>query len=257
MAGIEQLKGSLISKNGIAVTNQYSVEMPTSVGITNKSKLSGLDPRDANILCKNVSMPGKQILTLDRQMGLFNEKVVNGFAVDDVSMTFYALNDYGIKKYFDSWRRVMIGEERLSDLTTSSKETSLGDIVTEKITEVIEGKKRKTEELSGNSNPLRLGTVAYKNDYVAPIKIHQLRKPIMRVGFDLGPLSIDFDLLGASIYSVELVDAFPTTISSIELSNDADGLVEVSVQFSYTNWRVIKDERGLFSPKISLSGGII
>lgn len=254
MAGIEQLKGSLISKNGIAVTNQYSVEMPTSVGITNKSKLSGLDPRDANILCKNVSMPGKQILTLDRQMGLFNEKVVNGFAVDDVSMTFYALNDYGIKKYFDSWRRVMIGEERLSDATLKSKEISAD---TEKTPESIENEKRKTEELGVTKNPLRRGTVAYKNDYVSPIKIHQLRKPIMRVGFDLGPLSIDFDLLGASIYSVELVDAFPTTISSIELSNDADGLVEVSVQFSYTNWRVIKDERGLFSPKISLSGGII
>jgi hypothetical protein len=254
MAGIEQLKGALISKNGIAVTNQYSVEMPTTVGINNKSKLSGLDPRDANILCKNVSMPGKQILTLDRQMGLFNEKVVNGFAVDDVSMTFYALNDYGIKKYFDSWRRVMVGEERLSDAALQSKEASTD---TEQTPESIENEKRKTEELGNTRNPLRKGTVAYKNDYVSPIKIHQLRKPIMRVGFDLGPLSIDFDLLGASIYSVELVDAFPTTISSIELSNDADGLVEVSVQFSYTNWRVIKDERGLFSPKISLSGGII
>ncbi len=254
MAGIEQLKGALISKNGIAVTNQYSVEMPTTVGINNKSKLSGLDPRDANILCKNVSMPGKQILTLDRQMGLFNEKVVNGFAVDDVSMTFYALNDYGIKKYFDSWRRVMVGEERLSDAALQSKEASTD---TEQTPESIENEKRKTEEIGNTRNPLRKGTVAYKNDYVSPIKIHQLRKPIMRVGFDLGPLSIDFDLLGASIYSVELVDAFPTTISSIELSNDADGLVEVSVQFSYTNWRVIKDERGLFSPKISLSGGII
>lgn len=254
MAGIEQLKGALISKNGIAVTNQYSVEMPTTVGINNKSKLSGLDPRDANILCKNVSMPGKQILTLDRQMGIFNEKVVNGFAVDDVSMTFYALNDYGIKKYFDSWRRVMVGEERLSDAALQSKEASTD---TEQTPESIENEKRKTEELGNTRNPLRMGKVAYKSDYVSPIKIHQLRKPIMRVGFDLGPLSIDFDLLGASIYSIELIDAFPTTISSIELSNDADGLVEVSVQFSYTNWRVIKDERGLFSPKISLSGGII
>jgi len=254
MAGIEQLKGALISKNGIAVTNQYSVEMPTTVGINNKSKLSGMDPRDANILCKNVSMPGKQILTLDRQMGIFNEKVVNGFAVDDVSMTFYALNDYGIKKYFDSWRRVMVGEERLSDAALQSKEASTD---TEQTPESIENEKRKTEELGNTRNPLRMGKVAYKSDYVSPIKIHQLRKPIMRVGFDLGPLSIDFDLLGASIYSIELIDAFPTTISSIELSNDADGLVEVSVQFSYTNWIVIKDERGLFSPKISLSGGII
>ena len=251
MAGIEQLKSALISKNGIAVTNQYSVEMPSSVGITKTTKLSGLDPRDANILCKNVSMPGKQIMTLDRQMGIFNEKIVNGFAVDDVSMTFYALNNYGIKKYFDSWRRVMVGEEQRSSINISDENEA-----SEKSTDSIENNKRKENEINGQ-NSLGMGKVAYKKDYIAPIKIHQLRKPIMRMGFDLGPLSIDFDLLGASIYSIELIDAFPTTISSIELSNDADGLVEVSVQFSYTNWRVIKDERGLFSPKISLSGGII
>ena len=251
MAGIEQLKSALISKNGIAVTNQYSVEMPSSVGITKTTKLSGLDPRDANILCKNVSMPGKQIMTLDRQMGIFNEKIVNGFAVDDVSMTFYALNNYGIKKYFDSWRRVMVGEEQRSLINISDENEA-----SEKSTDSIENNKRKENEINGQ-NSLGMGKVAYKKDYIAPIKIHQLRKPIMRMGFDLGPLSIDFDLLGASIYSIELIDAFPTTISSIELSNDADGLVEVSVQFSYTNWRVIKDERGLFSPKISLSGGII
>ena len=251
MAGIEQLKSALISKNGIAVTNQYSVEMPSSVGITKTTKLSGLDPRDANILCKNVSMPGKQIMTLDRQMGIFNEKIVNGFAVDDVSMTFYALNNYGIKKYFDSWRRAMVGEEQRSSINISDENEA-----SEKSTDSIENNKRKENEINGQ-NSLGMGKVAYKKDYIAPIKIHQLRKPIMRMGFDLGPLSIDFDLLGASIYSIELIDAFPTTISSIELSNDADGLVEVSVQFSYTNWRVIKDERGLFSPKISLSGGII
>jgi hypothetical protein len=96
------------------------------------------------------------------------------------------------------------------------------------------------------------GAVGYKEDYSGVIKIHQLRKPIARVGFDLGPLSFDFDLLGASIYSVELIDAFPTTINSIELSNEANGLVEMSVTFAYTNWRVVKDERGLADFKLSL-----
>lgn len=246
MAGIEQLKGSLVSKNGMAFANQYSVEMPSQVGKDKVTKLVGMDPKTANILCKSVSMPGKQILTLDRQVGIYNEKVVNGFAVEDVTMVFYALNNYGVKKYFDSWRSAMIGEYLV--VPKSPKEEG-------KPTTAEDVKKAEREEKESNdeqTKPLAQGTVGYKDNYVASIKIHQLRKPIMRVGVDLGPLSIDVDLLGSSIYSIELMDAFPTTITSIELSNEANGLVEVSVTFSYTNWKVIKDERGLGELSISL-----
>ncbi len=216
MAGIEDLKSRLILKHGMAMANQFSVELPTRVGITQQNILSGLDSKTANILCKSVTMPGKQILTVDKQIGLYNEKMVNGFAVEDVNMTFYVLNDYGIRKYFDSWRTNMVSES--------------GD---------------------------KKGTVGYKNEYVGNISIHQLRKPVFRTGFDAGPISVDFDLLQASIYSVKLIDAFPTTINSIELSNEADGLVEMSVQFSFTNWEVIDDKRGLAEPSLSLSGGVI
>ena len=215
MAGIEDLKSRLISKNGMAMANQFSVELPTIVGSKN-IRLKGLDARTANILCKSVTMPGKQIVTLDKQIGLYNTKVVSGFAVDDVTMTFFVLNDYGIKRYFDSWRSLMISEK-------------------------------------GGTK----GTVSYKKDYVSDISIHQLKKPVFRTGFDVGPLSVDLDLLGRSIYSVKLIDAFPTTINSIELSNEADGLVEMSAQFSFTNWEVIQDNRGLGDINFSLSGGVI
>lgn len=223
MAGIEELKGKIISKNGMAFSNQFSVELPDRVGKKVLTKLKGIDKRSANILCKTVSLPGKQIATIDRQIGIYNEKVVNGFAVDDVTMTFYALNDYGIRKYFDSWRSVMIGDSK-----------------------------------TAGSGGMQNGEIAYKSDYVASVKIHQLSKPQVRIGFDLGPLNVDFDLLGNSIYSVELIDAFPTTINSIELGNDLDSLVEVSVTFSFTNWITIKDERGGIEPKIGLNlGGLI
>ena len=197
------------------MANQFSVELPTTIGSEQK-RLKGIDARTANILCKSVTMPGKQIITLDKQIGLYNTKVVSGFAVDDVSMTFLVLNDYGIKRYFDDWRSNMVSEK-------------------------------------GGTK----GTVAYKKEYVSDISIHQLKKPIFRKGFDVGPLSIDFDLLGSSIYSVKLIDAFPTTINSIELSNEADGLVEMTAQFSFTNWEVIQDNRGLGNISLSLSGGVI
>ena len=205
MASIEDLKGKLTSKNGIAAANQYRVELP---------RFGGASSRTLDVVCKEVNMPGKQVLTLDRQIGIFQEKIANGFATEEVTMVFHVLNDYGVKKWFDSWQKTIVAD-----------------------------------------NGSMQGFVAYKNDYVKSIKIHQLRKPIARFGFDLGPLDINFDAFGSTIYSVELIEAFPTTLTSIALSNDPDGLVEVSITFSYTKWKTVKDERSLIEADFNLNLG--
>ena len=205
MASIEDLKSKLVSKNGIAAANQYRVELP---------RFGGASSRTLDVVCKEVNMPGKQVLTLDRQIGIFQEKIANGFATEEVTMVFHVLNDYGVKKWFDSWQKTIVAD-----------------------------------------NGSMQGFVAYKNDYVKSIKIHQLRKPIARFGFDLGPLDINFDAFGSTIYSVELIEAFPTTLTSIALSNDPDGLVEVSITFSYTKWKTVKDERSLIEADFNLNLG--
>ena len=206
MAGIEQLKSKLISKGGLATNNQFLVELPS---------MGGVDGRTLNVLCKEVSLPGKQILTLDHAMGLYQEKVANGFAAEDVSMTFYVPNDYAPKKYFDEWRSKIVKE--------------------------------------GNN-----AVVGYKKDYVKDIVIRQLKKPVARFGFDLGPLDFNLDVLGKSIYSVKLIEAFPTSLSAIQLSSDQDQIVEFNVQFSYTNWEVVKSGSDGLVPSIGLNlGGLI
>lgn len=210
MASIEDLKGKLTSKNGIAAANQYRVELPS---------WNGASIRTLDVVCKEVNMPGKQVLTLDRQMGIFQEKVANGFAIEDVTMVFHVLNDYGVKKWFDSWQKAIMGTSFFGD------------------------------------DGVRLGFVEYKDNYAKTIKIHQLRKPIARFGFDLGPLDINFDAFGSTIYSVELEEAFPTTMTSIALSNETDGLVEVSITFSYTKWRTVKDERSLLDLDLNINLG--
>ena len=205
MASIEDLKSKLISKNGIAAANQYRVELP---------RFGGTSGRTLDVVCKEVNMPGKQILTLDRQMGIFQEKIANGFAIEEVTMVFHVLNDYGVKKWFDSWQKTIVGD-------------------------------------NGSGN----GFVAYKKNYVKSIKIHQLRKPIARFGFDIGPFDINFDAFGSTIYSVELIEAFPTTLTSIALSNQQDGLVEVSITFAYTKWKTVKDERSLLDLDLNINLG--
>ena len=215
MAGIEELKSKLISKGGMAMSNQFLVELPTLRYSGEGKAVKGMDARTLNVLCKEVNLPGKQVMSLDHTVGLFQEKIANGFAVEDVTMTFYVPNDYGPKKYFDAWRTAIVGE----------------------------GKN---------------GIVGYKNDYTHDIVIRQLKKPVARFGFDLGPLDINLDVLGKSIYSVKLLDAFPTSLNAIQLSNDQDQIVEFSVQFSYTNWEVVENENDGLVPSIGLNlGGLI
>ena len=203
MASIDELKSVATSKLGFARANQFLVEMPT---IGQGGFLSGflsnfLPPlpsipgildtgspstREMNLLCSSVTLPGKQVMTTERRFGMKFEKVGYSYAVDDISMTFYCMNDYGIKKYLDSWVSTIINEET--------------------------------------------GEIAYKTDYAKTIKIHQLRKPLIGFSKNLGPLRGSLQLGGGSVYTVELIDAFPTTIESIGLNNELDGLVQITTQ---------------------------
>ena len=91
MSSIDELKSLISSKGGVAMNNQFMVKLPEMPFSTS---------RDLNILCRNVILPGRQILTSDRIVGPKATKVAYGFAHDECSMTFQVLNDYGVKKYF-------------------------------------------------------------------------------------------------------------------------------------------------------------
>lgn len=187
---VDELKAVINKRNGLARPNQFMVELPSQ------------DARTVNVLCTRVNLPGKQILTHERRIGMEFEKTAYGYAVDDVSMSFLLTNDYGIKKFFDNWKSIIINEETME--------------------------------------------VGYKSDYQRTVKIHQLKRPIPNVsaGVDLGIFGqAGFTVrYGAdTVYSVELKNAFPTTLQALELTNELDGFLEFTVQLSYTNWREIND----------------
>ena len=199
---IEDIKALANTKLGFARPNKFLVTMPT-VGVGG-GLLAGLigafsgggggaSPRELNILCSNATMPAKQILTNDRRIGMEFQKIAYGYAVDDVSMTFYLMNYYVIKDYFDSWRSTIL------------------------------------DEVGQASN--------YKNEYAKTLTIHQLRQPLKGFSKQLGPIRFNAGIGGGSVYSVDLLEAFPISSSAIELNNDLDGLVQLTVTFAYTNWR--------------------
>ncbi len=208
VASIDNLKSTVAARGGIARPNNFLVELPSLPGFSRAS-----DP--LNVLCTNASIPSKQILTTDRRIGMEFEKIAYGYAVDDVSLTFLLTNDYYVKRYFDRWKDFIINEDRQ--------------------------------------------IANYKNSYQAKVVIHQLSNSIPRTAFDIqiGSLPIGIDVtnflnsltaksginVGKSVYSVELIDAFPTTISAIEFNNQPDAFVELSIQMSYTNFKRINNSQ--------------
>ena len=69
---IEEFKGIVSRGGGLAKPNLFNVYLPS---------LGNTDTKGLNLLCKAASLPGKQMLSQDIQMGLVSRKVANGFAV--------------------------------------------------------------------------------------------------------------------------------------------------------------------------------
>lgn len=195
---IEQFKSLVSKKHGLAQTNMFQVILPPIAG-------TNISANEINLLCSSVSLPGRQIQTVDRSIGTTNEKVATGSVTDDVAFTFKVLNDYGIKKYFETWQNVAY-------------------------------------------NPITQ-EIGYKSDYRKQVVINQFKKgqgfPILDASTTLFPkspfpinINLDVNLVNPAliIYECKLLEAWPISVNSIELNNDQDGLVEVSVQLAYTRW---------------------
>jgi len=201
MASISEIKSSITFGGGLARNNQFLVTLPSlgfgipplggTLGGLAGAALDFLGQRNMNILCRTAQIPGKQVLTHDRRIGMESQKVAYGYAVEDVTLTFLETSTLPIRRYFDTWRSLTINEDSQ--------------------------------------------TAAYKKDYEKRVLIHQLAQPVPIAGFSISNLIPATIMI--STYSVELVNAFPTTMVGAEYNNEQDGFIETTVQLSYTNWK--------------------
>ena len=106
------------------------------------------------------------------------------------------MNDYNIRKYFETWQNKVVNQDTYE--------------------------------------------IGYANEFTKQVRVKQLKKgmafdfPIDKI-FGLN-LDLDITTRESIVYECTLLDAFPTTMNSIEFTNELDGLVKLSVQLSYTNW---------------------
>ena len=80
----------------------------------------------------------------------------------------------------------------------------------------------------------------YKRDYTSDVTIQQLS-----AGNDFIPG-----------YSIKLENAYPIQISSVDLGNGNDGLMEVTVTWEYDNWRTVSMMEGFSDLASSLIGSV-
>lgn len=126
MNSIDNLKATISKKGGVAMQNRFQIffQPPTTnkvksllnkdpktlIGDLARNALTGgkpgnliPDPRDISILCESVSIPGRQITTLEYTAERQAIKIPYSFINEDVTMSFILTNDYYMKKMFDSW----------------------------------------------------------------------------------------------------------------------------------------------------------
>lgn len=177
----ELLRGILNDEGGIASGNRFRVQLPSLSGIQKPDGTTATDVvrrEDLRELCTAAKIPGKQINTVDRMIGLEQIKVANGFVLSEVNLTFYLTNDYSARRYFQEWM----------DCIVSPKP------------------------------PFEAG---FHSNYANSVTIMQLDKK------------------GNTVYTAELIKAYPTSMTEIDLNNQAQtSALELTVNFTYSNYLI-------------------
>lgn len=223
---IDQFKAVLSLERGLASANMYRVVLPTLAGKTtmNGTPIQGYSNETINLICKATSLPGRQVMTLDRQMGMTNVKVAHGFAVQDVALTFQCTNSYMIRRYFEDWQSLAISNFQgvqyhsgyFNDYTQNVRIAQI----------------RKPESFVVKNFDLGF-------DLNLPPAIRDSLPTIG--GVDLGDLTEGrFDIAIVSdenvVYECLLQNAFPVSLTEISMTNEPDQISEFTVSLAYKNW---------------------
>jgi hypothetical protein len=192
---IEELKGKISASGGIANAYFYKVFLPESIGTISKY--------DLNLLCTGTSMPGRTLTTQVRQMGMTRKNVVTGYSVEDITFNFIVTNDSGVRKYFDIWQEIIVGNSNGHEAAYYDEYTRDIEIHQLKRARAILGRAPNVERNTSNapSSPPEMTTT----------------------------------------HHIKLIDAYPISVAPIAYGN-AQGLTEaiqLDVTFTFKDWTSI------------------
>ena len=196
MTSVNDLVALMSSKGGLAKPNMFQVNLPS---------FDGANTSELNLLCKETQLPGRQITSHERLVGNKMQKIAYGGLHTDIQFSFYVMNDWGIKKYFEAWQAAAYDHQ------------------------LYQVKYKSDYARQINVSALKRGVDI----------------PIFTVSADLdiGPINVLDASASLGIttdehikYTVSLYDAWPTTVNAIPLTNEQNGIVEIQVDFTYSKW---------------------
>jgi hypothetical protein len=230
MASIEQLKSAASKSQGFAMANLFQVILPP---------LAGVSSEQINVICKMTELPGRQIMSMEQQLGTVMRKVASGYATTDINMSFYVMNDHAITKYFDAWQKLAHDQDtyRVNYYIDYVKDVEIKQLQKGTAFSLF---KKQLGFLGGLPSSItgRLGNIG---------------------GIDLGQGEIDIKIGSDEhvIRHVKLLEAYPTTVNAISLGNDQEGISELSVQLSYRDWKSLEAEGPNNNLGDALVGGLL
>ncbi len=208
---IEQIKGLINAKGGAAKPNVFNVQLPS---------LPGASTNEVNLLCTSANLPGKSIVTYDRDIGIRRDKVAYGQIYEDLALSFLLLNDYGIRKYFEVWQEITVS----TDYQINYKNQYSKQI-------------RVTQLKKGFGRPVYSTPIGVPK---LPSVVQNLLPKIGPFDFAQGQFDIDFLSGNKDVFTMTFEDAFPINISGTALANAAnDAVSELTVTFAYTKFTTL------------------
>jgi len=117
---IDDLKATFSS--GFARSNRYRVLFEGTE----------YDPRNLDIMCDSVTIPGRQIFTDEKTTSLKQKKLAYQFGQEDISVTFLLTNEWTAWDFIYEWqKKIIIGIENLNSFNLGFREEYSRDIVIE------------------------------------------------------------------------------------------------------------------------------
>ena len=208
LGDIEELKGLLGKSGNVQRPNLFRVILPP---------IKGYDSKDLNLLCKAVLMPGRQLGTLEKQVGMYKYDIVNQMSVSEVTMTFHVPTNHTVKNYFNEWQKVAFNKGEVGYYKDYARDIKI-ETMSKAATIPVFNKQipflKKVDPLIRNRLP-----------DIGPFKLSQ------------GEIDLDLGTKDDMSYSCRLLDAVPTTMSDTQLGDDQENaIMELTISFKFKDW---------------------
>ena len=159
----DRFRGSVTNQFGLASPSRFEVIFPDIRGMTTVGGETIRDPsntEDRHIFCTAAGMPGKQISTVNKGIGIENQMIANGHQFPEVSFSFYLTNTYTMRDYFEEWMRCVSSQNPNETQYVGFYDNYVKDV--EVIQYTRTARKAYTVKLI-DAYPTNIGTIEFNN----------------------------------------------------------------------------------------------